>query len=435
MTEARFGRRAVIRGGAGLVGAAAAGGLAACSSNTAGANTIDFWHLLSGGDGNAMVELSQKVNDLHLGFTTQQTVLAWGAPYYTKLAMATVAGKAPDLAIMHLSRLAGYAPGGLLDPWDMDLLAEYGVDKDTFPAPVWERAQYQGKTYAIALDTHPFIMFYNKKIIEKAGLMNSFGRMHAAASPEEFYAQGRKIAEVTGRHGFSYGYLGDGAQINRLFTTLYAQLGSEIQLKPGSKAVIDTDAALTVLNYMRHLLDEKVATRNNDGGTAESEFLEGGSGVFLSGVWETSVLKDSDLDFDAMAIPKLWNKPAAFGDSHSFVLPHQDQPGTARREAHRFVAEILKHSRSWAEAGHIPAYQPIVNAHSYKKLVPQSHYAGVADIVDYGPSAWFAGAGSNYETYMNENLQQVLVRQTDAATGLQNLIKRLNRQLSHPNPV
>src|SRR5690625_6305486 len=30
-----------------------------------------------------------------------QTVLAWGAPYYTKLAMASTGGRAPDLAVMH----------------------------------------------------------------------------------------------------------------------------------------------------------------------------------------------------------------------------------------------------------------------------------------------------------------------------------------------
>src|SRR5690625_6423777 len=44
-----------------------------------------------------------------------QTVLAWGAPYYTKLAMASAGGRAPDLAVMHAARVPGYAPGGLLE--------------------------------------------------------------------------------------------------------------------------------------------------------------------------------------------------------------------------------------------------------------------------------------------------------------------------------
>jgi len=85
-------------------------------------------------------------------------VLAWGTPYYTKLAMASAGGRSPDLAIMHLSRLAGYAPGGLLDPWDTDLLAEFGVTEQDFPAVAWQRSQHRGRLFAVPLDTrahHP----------------------------------------------------------------------------------------------------------------------------------------------------------------------------------------------------------------------------------------------------------------------------------------
>ena len=82
-----------------------------------------------------MAGLVDDVNALNHGYEATQTVLAWGAPYYTKLAMASVGGRAPDTAIMHASRVAGYAPGGLLDPWDLDLLAENGVHEVRLPRP------------------------------------------------------------------------------------------------------------------------------------------------------------------------------------------------------------------------------------------------------------------------------------------------------------
>jgi len=41
----------------------------------------------------------------------EASTLAWGPPYYTKLAMAA-AGAGPDVAILHMSRLPAYAPTG-----------------------------------------------------------------------------------------------------------------------------------------------------------------------------------------------------------------------------------------------------------------------------------------------------------------------------------
>ena len=46
-----------------------------------------------------MAGLVDDVNALDHGYEAIQTVLAWGAPYYTKLAMASVGGRSPDTAI------------------------------------------------------------------------------------------------------------------------------------------------------------------------------------------------------------------------------------------------------------------------------------------------------------------------------------------------
>lgn len=40
--------------------------------------------------------------------------------------------------------VAGYAPGGLLDPWDLDLLAEEGITPDLFPERVWDKGTSDG---------------------------------------------------------------------------------------------------------------------------------------------------------------------------------------------------------------------------------------------------------------------------------------------------
>lgn len=429
-------RRQMLTGSLAVIGGMfALPALSGCSSSAQSQNmSLKYWHLLSGGDGITMANIVESVNDTE-GFDAHQTVLAWGTPYYTKLAMASAGGRGPDVAIMHASRIFGYAPGGLLDPWDLDQLAEFDVTEADFPEAIWTKGFVDGKLYSIALDAHPFILMYNTDIAAEAGALGPDGQLQEISSPEAFIEVALKMQAVTGKHGLSYGYLGDGAQMWRLFYTFYKQMGADMDLT-GSSVVIDEAAAVSSLEYMTQLLDGTVAAKTGDYGTALAEFLNGESGLFFTGVWELPTMKNSGINFDARTIPTLFGTPAVYGDSHAFVLPHQSSPDPdKRREVYRFVSELLKGSLVWAGAGHIPGYLPIVKSPEYAELIPQAHYADAATLINYDPEAWFSGSGSDFQNYFAENIQNVLMGQADAASGVQGFVRRLNALMAKPNPV
>jgi multiple sugar transport system substrate-binding protein len=349
--------------------------------------------------------------------------------------MASVGGRAPDVAIMHASRVAGYAPGGLLDPWDLDLLAENGVEKSDFLPRVWNKGKINDDVFSIALDSHPFILMYNTDVAKKAGVLGSNGQLAPISSPDQFLEVARAMQGVTGKHGLSYGYLNDGAQMWRLFYTLYRQHDAEFDLS-GAKAKTDQDAAVESLKFIQQLLDGKICTPSGDYGTAVSEFMTGGSGMFMTGVWELPTALKAGIPFDAQPIPTLYGTPAAYADSHAFTLPHQSSPDeTQRRAVYKFVSDLLKGSFGWAEAGHIPAYQPVVESAKYQNLLPQAHYAPAAEILNYDPTAWFTGSGSDFQNYFLETVQSVYLNGADPAAGFDAFVRRVNVQLAKPNPV
>lgn len=432
-------RRQLLRTGAGAFGAAAIGTplLASCAAPGAGGReAIDFWHLLSGGDGIKMANLIDAANGESEVYDAKATVLAWGAPYYTKLAMASAGGRAPDVAVMHSSRIPGYAPGGLLDPWDLDMLAEVGVTEDDFPAPIWENGLSGDQLYAIALDAHPFIMMFNSDVCDEAGVLDSDGRLMTIDTPETFREVATELAAVTGNHGLSYGYLGDGAQMWRLFYMLYRQHGAEMILEPGRPGEVDLDAATESLEFMKSLLDDTICSRSSDYANAVAEFSQGGSGLFFTGVWELPTMQSAGIALDAQTIPTLYGTDAAYGDSHSFVLPHQANPDPdSRRATYQFVSDLLHDSLSWAEAGHIPAFSPVTQSPEYAELMPQANYANAAEILNYDPSVWFGGSGSNFQEYFAEYVQGVLLSGADARSGFENFMGRVDNLLSQPNPV
>jgi multiple sugar transport system substrate-binding protein len=433
-------RRQLLMGGATAVGGLfLAGGLAGCAPGVAAAGglvALKYWHPLQGGDGIRMAEMVSEANDAGDGFDVTQTVLAWGPPYYTKLAMAAVGGRAPDLAIMHAARVPGFAPGGLLDPWDVDLLAELGVTEADFEPRVWEKGILDGELYSIALDSHPFIMMYNSDIAREAGVLGSDGQMAEIDSPDRFTDVLNKMQAVTGVHGLSYGFLGDGAQMWRLFYTFYTQMGGTMELPTGGEVVYDREKAIASLEYIQTLLDGTIATPSGDAGTAIAEFANGQSGAIFTGVWELPTFQTAEVALDAMPIPNVFGTPATYADSHAFVLPHQSSPDEEKRRlTYEFVADMLKRSLQWAGAGHIPAYQPVISSPEYAELIPQAHYAGAVSQINYDPVAYFTGSGSDFQAYFAENVQNVFLGRQDAGTGLDGFVRQINALLAKPNPT
>jgi hypothetical protein len=205
--------------------------------------------------------------------------------------MASAGGSPPELAIMHASRVPGYAPGGLIDPWDMSLLAEHGVTAESFAPRIWDKSQHDGQGVLHCTGFHPFVMFYNTDIAGKAGVLGANGQLQVVSSPQDFLAMAREMQKVTQAHGLSFGYLGSGSQMWRLFYTLYKQHGADMELTPGQPMKADRDAAVESLEFMASLFDDTVAAKSGDIGTGIAEFARGGSGMLFSGVWELPTFK------------------------------------------------------------------------------------------------------------------------------------------------
>jgi len=427
---------AALASGAAVLGA---GALSGCgSAQAADASTVRLWDLFSGADGGLLNDMVRAARPGMPGTRIERTVLEWGTPYYTKLAMASAGGRGPDMAISHMSRLAGYAPTGLLDPWDLDVLAEYGITEDAFTDAVWSRTQFEGHTYAIPLDTHPFIVFYHPEPAREAGLLTRDGALDtdAFSSPGQFLAAGRELAKASGKQGIAFGYVTDTAQGWRLFYGLYRQTGGAFRLPEGGPAEVDVDRMAEVIAFMAKIVDGRVNPRRLDYASAIAAFTNRQTAMILSGEWELGTFRTADKNVGAAPFPTVFGTPAVYADSHSFVLPHHPDPDPERRRrTHQAVAALLKAGQIWATAGHIPAYGPVTRTSAYAGLQPQSHYAKAQDHVVLDPSVWFAGAGSDFQNAMSQVLQQALLDGLAPDRAARAMVRRLNTFLSKPSPA
>ncbi|MCF6521635.1 extracellular solute-binding protein [Streptomyces sp. JJ36] len=436
-------RRRALTGGLGALAATGTLGplTSGCSAPydtvASDATRLRFWHLFGGGDGVTMTAMLADFRAAHPGIALEDTVLKWGAPYYTKLGMAGAGGRAPELAVLHLARLAGFGPGTLLDPFDLGLLAELGVRASDFPPDIWRRGQVAGRQYAVPLDTHPVVLYYQTEICEQAGLLADDGTLKPLRSPEEFADALRAAKEVTGRPGLVTETLGpDCITPWRLFSTFYAQTGARVLSADGARLALDEEKALRVLEFMASLGEEGLWMRRADYVSSVGLFGNGDIGFHLNGEWEISTFTTSGIPFSMTPVPTLFGTPAAQADCHAFVLPHQrDRGGPGDRAAHTLVAWLLKHSVDWAEGGHVPAYTPVLDDPAYLELEPQSAYRDVIDHVALDAPAWFTGSASRMWIELGAVFSGVLTGARSPRNAVAEAKKRLRTLLDTPNPL
>ncbi len=436
-------RRGVLRGLAAAVGA---GALAGCSSDVLSglttsretAGSLDYWNLFGGGDGTRMQQMLDTYRRDHPEVALSATTLAWGNPYYTKLSLATVGDKPPDVAIAHLTRMKNMVEAGLLQELDPAALARHGLGTDQFTPRTWEAGLVDGRAYSIPLDTHPFVMFYNTDVCEKAGLLGDDGNLTPLDSPEAFTDAMRRAKQVTGAYGGVVASISETSTPWRMFQSLYSQLGGQVIADQGREVVLDDAKATEVLTFLRSLTADGLFPATADYQGSIAQFAEGQAGFYFQGEWEISTFQTAKMPFSMTLFPHLYREGpyAVQADSHTFVLPrHPDDSPERLDRALEFVASMLNQSKTWAEGGHVPSYRPFLETPEFRDLKPQSNYAAAAEAAAYDAEGWYSGSGSSFEIVTGSSIGAVITGQSTPAAALARMRSALSDLARTPSPI
>ncbi|HET9649218.1 MAG TPA: extracellular solute-binding protein [Microlunatus sp.] len=414
-------RRTLLRGALGAAaGLTAAGGLAGCGTPLAAGlvgselapGTLTFWNLFGGGDGVRMQSMLQSYSDQHGGpDALQAATFTWGNPYYTKVTLATIGAAPPDVAVSHLTREKNLARAGLLTEITDDMLGLVGLSPADFNATAWDSQKVDGKTYAIPLDTHPFVLYYNVDVCEKAGLLNSDGSLKEIKGTDGWEQALKAAKEVTGAYGASVATVSELATPWRWFQTLYSQReGNTPWLAAGGEQLTyNKELTLDTLQWMQKLTTSGLMPTTTDYAGSQTLMFTGQSAFYLQGEWEITTAESIEgLRFGMVPVPTIYDRQAEQADSHTFVLPRMERTGDQTLRAMTFIKSMLEQSLTWAQGGHIPTYLPTFRSSEYKQLQPQASYAKAADTVVYDAEAWYSGSGSTFENTVGAQIGLVL---------------------------
>ena len=401
---------------------------------------VRLWTLLSGGDGARMRALIDAFNASQRGVRVVSTTLKWGEPFYTKLITSTVVGEGPDIATVHLSRLPNLAGGGVLRPIGAGELAAAGLKGGDYFPRQWEKSRYAGAHYAIPLDLHPLVLYYNKDLVSQAGLLDAAGRLKSIVGYDALTAAFRDVRLRTGKAGLAM-EAGQGSYaIWRLWVSLLAQRrvpiienGRFVYGAAGAEELAKVSAWFT-RGYAPAGLDYPAST---------SQYMGGGAGFMINGVWEVPEVvratKAGTLGFEygIVPLPRLYRDASVWTDSHAFAIPANEGRPMAPEKLRgvlAFMAYVSRHSMGWAEGGHVPAYRPVAESAAAKALMPNALYADAARNVVYDPDGWYMGAAGPVEAMASKFMPGALSGQLTPAVALDMFEKEASRLLRKRPP-
>jgi multiple sugar transport system substrate-binding protein len=436
-----------LGGGTALAGLAATACSSPIVSSLAGTQPtpadVVYWHLFGGGDGVNMTKMIGVVERTdHL--SVEATLLSWGDPYYTKLSLAISSGRPPDVAISHLSRLPLLAEAGLLTPVEQAGVGRFGITQDKFTPPAWHKATINGTTYAVPLDTHPFVLYYNIDLAKKAGLLDSSGKLRSISGRSQFTDALKAMKDAGAPYGAVCATVADPATAWRWFMTIYSGIAGPVVTDQGTKLSVDRAALEETFDFIQSLTTGKQLMPPNAADTTVSTLFGGGQAGFLfDGEWQiptyrgVTLANGKPLRFNVLPFPALLgHKPVAYADSHSLIIPHNaGEPTERRTDALRFIKGLLDNSFIWAHGGHVPAWLPVQRSEKFKKLEPQSNYVQAAFNAVYDPPAWYTGAGSQFQNVIGGVIEEVMGGQTSPSRGADAFISALKTFTTATPPV
>ncbi len=396
--------------------------------------TVVWWDFLGGGDGVRMKKLIEDFNTEHAGkIKIDATTLDWGVPFYSKVQTSVAVGEAPDVMTYHASRIPLAVSQNVLQKITADDWSKMGLGQSDYADTTWNAVTVDGTQYAVPLDTHPIVLYYNRDLLKAAGMLTDDGKPKGLDSREGFEATLAALKDS----GVEFPLGSVTADGNFMYRTVYSfmcQDGGELQTGGEFLAGDNQQKLADALGVLQHWTKQGWQSTYTDYPATVALFTSGKAAMMINGVWEVPTMTDLAgqnklFDWGAVEIPTVFAKPCTYADSHSFAIPNnqgKEMSADKRAAVLEVVSWIEKHSLFWATAGHIPAYEPVVESAEYKAMEPNATYSTVTQHLIYDPRSTLAGVAGPIFDVLSTYFVPTLNGEMDPAEAAEKIKDELN---------
>jgi multiple sugar transport system substrate-binding protein len=402
-----------------------AASLALGGSLFAAPREVKFWTLFTGGDGEFFDAMVKAYNASQNEVVLKNDTVKF-TDYYTKLTAALAAKSAPDVVICHASNLVNYVPNNVFLPLD-PYIKKAGVNLSDFESAPLAACTFNGKIYALPLDVHPLIMYYNKDLLAQAGISS------VPATYDEVLAAAKAVQAKTGAMGIACDDTTatyKAYTLTRMFMSYLMQQKTTMLTADNKKANFNNEAGVKAIKALEDMVNANAVTpKGLDYDSSVSNFKLGKAAFHFNGVWATGGFEQqAGLNFGAVQFPAAFGKNAAWTDSHTFAIPAQRKVDEQKIvDAVKFIDWMTSHGEMWAKAGHIPTRKSVVTKSEFQALPHRAEYASAVKTVFAPPAT--AKWSQIYDT-VSDCLEVAVAKNAEPKAALADMESKVNAILA-----
>ncbi|MEZ4555330.1 MAG: extracellular solute-binding protein [Caldilineaceae bacterium] len=328
-----------------------------------------LWHGLTGSDGAVFAELLAQFSEANPDVCLNSEGYPWDI-FFQKYPTAVAAGTPPDMVIFHAAEVNQMASEGLMLPMDDIIFSDGTLDKAEFNDVLIDQLTVEGNTMAVPFDNHGWLLWYNTKLMEDAGLDPDALPTNGA----EFIDMAQQLTtDVNGLHPTDEGFDPDNVDVWAIDytwprftipTTLW-QFGGGVISDDGTTATLDSPESIAAVQFWHDLMYKYyVAPPAIPGKMWAGDLYKNNRLVFMwEGTWTGGFMRDNP-DVAALTKTAFINSLAPDGnqavkfDSHIMSIPTGvDEAGIEK--AKQLMTFPVKNGAYWATSGQVPALKSV----------------------------------------------------------------------------
>ncbi|SEM95555.1 ABC transporter substrate-binding protein [Paenibacillus sp. OK076] len=282
----------------------------ACSTNGGssdqaggGNTTVTMWHGLTSIDLDNLNKVVKAFEEKNPTIKMKLVYTESSEGSDQKLLTAVAGGNPPDVALFDRFKVGTWAAQGSLTDLS-SMAAESGIRKEMYYPFAWEESSYQGKLYAMPMDTDSRLLFYNKDHFKEVGLdpnkpPQTIAELEAAAEKLTI-KEGKRFKRIGFIPWYSQGWL---------YTWGWA-FGGEFQDASTGKITANDPKVVEALQWMtdfgKKYNVEDIAGFTSAAGTEEMDpFISGQISMKISGNFTVKGIEKfkPDLNYGVAPIP------------------------------------------------------------------------------------------------------------------------------------
>lgn len=334
------------------------GSIAAQAESAEGKTTVVFWNSWTGGDGETLEALVNKFNEEQDEVYVDMTRTT---SFADMLQTSLPTGEAADLVLLSTNEITRYE--SYLRPIS-DIWTNTSLKEEDFSEAYMSMCYYNDELYAIPFQISTYMMYYNKDLLEQAGVESvptTFDGWTEAA--EKISALSTDDKPVYGS-GLFYCYNGQNQSVIQRFNTGYLIEGDE---EAGYHAnLLENEAFADAMIWMKNLYDKGYNPKEQD---IDSMMAAGQIGLMTNGGWLKGTLDASGINYGIAKLPTVTGEDLnewALGDMASFMVTTSATDETAAA-AQKFI--------EWWMTGTGLAASDVTQNVDYSNVTPNAEWS------------------------------------------------------------